>query len=357
MTKTVLRACHLCEASCGLEIDVDGTRVAAVRPEYSDPISKGYVCPKGLAIGDLHNDPDRLREPMRRGADGKFRPIGWDEAFRLVAERIGATRKAHGADAVAVYFGNPLVHNLGGVLMIGALVSAIGTRNRMSASSQDTAPRFAASYYLYGNTWAVPVPDIDHTDFFLCVGANPAVSQGSFMAGPDVRSRLRRITERGGKIVTVDPRRSETAKLASEHVFIRPGTDAALLLAMTQVLVARRLTDAASIARLASGWDEIERRLSAFTPAAAAAMTGVEATTIERLALEFATAKSSVAYTRIGTCNSIYGTLGTYAGDLLNIVAGRLGERGGALFAEPALDIGSVATRLGINGHARWHSR
>lgn len=357
MTKTVLRACHLCEASCGLEIDVEGARVTAVRPDYSDPISKGYVCPKGLAIGDLHNDPDRLREPVRRGADGKFRPISWDEAFDLVAERIGAIRKAHGADAVAVYFGNPLVHNLGGVLMIGALVGAIGTRNRMSASSQDTAPRFAASYYLYGNTWAVPVPDIDHTDFFLCVGANPAVSQGSFMAGPDVRSRLRRITERGGKIVTVDPRRSETAKLATEHVFIRPGTDAVLLLAMAQVLVARGLADVASIARLASGWDEIEQRLSAFTPAAAAAMTGIEATTIERLAVEFAAAKSSVAYTRIGTCNSIYGTLGTYAGDLLNIVAGRLGERGGALFAEPALDIGSVATRLGINGHARWHSR
>ena len=357
MSKTVLRACHLCEASCGLEIDVDGTRVTAVRPDYADPISKGYVCPKGLAIGDLHNDPDRLRTPMRRDTDGRFRPIGWDEAFDFVVARIDAIRNAHGADAVAVYFGNPLVHNLGGVLLIGALVNAIGTRNRMSASSQDTAPRFAASYYLYGNTWAVPVPDIDHTDFFLCIGANPAVSQGSFMAGPDVRSRLRRITERGGKIVTVDPRRSETAKLATEHVFIRPGTDAALLLAMTQVLVARRRTNDAAIARLSSGWAAIEKRLSAFTPDTAAAITGVEAKTIERLAVEFAEARSSVAYTRIGTCNSLYGTLGTYAGDLLNLVAGRLGERGGAVFAEPALDIGAVATRLGINGHARWHSR
>jgi len=357
MIKTVLRACHLCEASCGLEIDVEGRRVVAVRPDNADPISKGYVCPKGLAIGDLHNDPDRLRAPMRRGSDGKFRAIGWDEAFDLVTLRIGAIRDAHGADAVAVYFGNPVVHNLGAVLMIGALVNAIGTRNRMSASSQDTAPRFAASYYLYGNTWAVPVPDIDHTDYFLCIGANPAVSQGSFMAGPDVRSRLRRITDRGGKVVTVDPRRSETAKLASAHVFIRPGTDAALLLAMTQTLVSRGLADTATIARLASGWGEIERRLASFTPAAASAMTGIEAKTIERLAVEFASARTSVAYTRLGTCNSIHGTLGTYAGDLLNIVAGRLGERGGALFAEPALDIGSVATRLGINGHARWHSR
>jgi len=357
MAKTVLRTCHLCEASCGLEIDVEGSRVTAVRPDYGDPISQGYVCPKGLAIGDLHNDPDRLRQPVRRGVDGSFHPIGWDEAFDLVAERIRGIRDSRGADAVAVYFGNPVVHNLGAVLMIGALVDAIGTRNRMSASSQDTAPRFAASYYLYGSTWAVPVPDLDHTDFFLCIGANPAVSQGSFMAGPDVRSRLRRIMDRGGKIVTVDPRRSETAKLASEHVFIRPGTDAALLLAMTQVIVARGLADEASIARLASGWTEIEERLLAFVPASAAAMTGVDASTIERLAIEFASAKSSVAYTRIGTCNGLYGTLGTYAGDLLNIVAGRLGERGGALFAEPAFDIGSVAARLGINGHGRWYSR
>lgn len=357
MANTVLRTCHLCEASCGLEIDVDGDRVTAVRPDYADPISRGYVCPKGLAMGDVHNDPDRLRTPLRRHGDGSFHPIGWDEAFDLVSERIRGIRDSHGADSVAVYFGNPVVHNLGAVLLIGALVDAIGTRNRMSASSQDTAPRFAASYYLYGNTWAVPVPDLDHTDFFLCVGANPAVSQGSFMAGPDVRSRLRRITDRGGKVVTVDPRRSETAKLASEHVFIRPGTDAALLLAMTHVIVARGLADEAAIARLASGWDEIEARLRTFVPVAAAAMTGVDAATIERLAIEFASVKSSVAYTRIGTCNSLYGTLGTYAGDLLNIVAGRLGERGGALFAEPAFDIGSVATRLGINGHARWHSR
>jgi anaerobic selenocysteine-containing dehydrogenase len=357
MTKTVFRACHLCEAGCGLEIDVEGSRVTAVRPDYADPISKGYVCPKGLAIGDVHNDPDRLRTPMRRDGGGRFRPIGWGEALDLAAERITSVRAAHGADAVAVYFGNPLVHNLGGVLQIGALVNAIGTRNRMSASSQDTAPRFAASYYLYGNTWAVPVPDIDHTEFFLCIGANPAVSQGSFMAGPDVRSRLRRIVERGGKIVTVDPRRSETAKLASEHVFIRPGTDAALLLAMTHVVVERGLTNDAAIARVTNGWPEIAKRLAAFTPSSAAAMTGIDAQTIERLAVEFATAKTAVAYTRIGTCNSLFGTLGTYAGDLLNIVTGRLGERGGALFAEPALDIGAVASRLGINGHGRWHSR
>ena len=358
MTTTVLRTCNLCEAGCGLEVDVeDGNRVVAVRPDENDPISRGYVCPKGLAIGELHHDPDRLRRPLRKGSDGRFHEITWDEAFATVAERLGATRAALGADAVAVYFGNPLVHNLGGVLMIGALVNAIGTRNRMSASSQDTAPRFAASYYLYGNTWAVPVPDVDNTDYFLCIGANPVISQGSFMAGPDVKARIRRIRERGGKVVVVDPRRTETSKIADEHVFIRPGSDAALLLAMCNVLVSDGLADRAGLSELTSGWGEIEQRLAQFTPAKVEATTGVPAATIERLAREFAAAPTSVAYTRIGTCNSIYGTLGSYAGDLLNLVAGRLGARGGSVFAEPALDVGSVATMLGINGHGRWHSR
>jgi anaerobic selenocysteine-containing dehydrogenase len=357
MAKTVLRTCNLCEAGCGLELDVDGGQVLAVRPDENDPISKGYVCPKGLAMGELHNDPDRLRRPVRRGEDGRFHEISWDEAFTTVASRIDATRKRFGADSVAVYFGNPLVHNLGGVLMIGALVNAIGTKNRMSASSQDTAPRFAASYYLYGNTWAVPVPDVDHTDYFLCIGANPVVSQGSFMAGPDVKARIRRIRERGGKVVVVDPRRTETSKIADEHVFIRPGNDAALLLAMCNVIVTQGLADRAAIEKMASGWGAIAKRLESFTPKSVEGVTGVPAETIERMAIEFAKAKTSVAYTRIGTCNSVYGTLGTYAGDLLNVIAGRLGARGGSVFAEPALDIGSVASALGINGHGRWHSR
>lgn len=357
MTTTSHRTCNLCEAGCGLEIDVEANRVTAVRPDYDDPISRGYVCPKGLAIGEIHHDPDRLRKPLCKNADGRFEEIAWDEALDLAAARLGDVKSRHGADSVGVYFGNPLVHNLGGVLTIGSLVAALGTKNRMSASSQDTAPRFAASYYLYGNTWAIPVPDLDDTDFFLCIGANPAVSQGSFMAGPDVRSRIRGITERGGKVVTVDPRFTETSKLASEHVFIKPGADAAFLFAMTQVLVERESYDRAALERIASGWSEIEAKLRAFSPRAVEAVTGVPAAAIERLALEFSAAKSSVAYTRIGTCNSVFGTLGSYAGDLLNLVAGRLGVRGGALFPEPALDIGAVASQLGINGHGRWHTR
>jgi anaerobic selenocysteine-containing dehydrogenase len=357
MPEVIRRACHLCEAGCGLLFEVADDQILAVKPDEDDPHSHGYVCPKGMAIADIHNDPDRLRRPVRRKPDGSFEEITWDDAFSVVGSRLRAIRKQHGADAIGVYFGNPMVHNYSGILVAGGLFKAIGTRNRTSAGSQDTSPRFAASYYLYGNTLLFPIPDLDHTDYFLCIGANPVVSQGSAMVTPNVRARLRAIRERGGKIVTVDPRFTETAKLADEHVFLKPGGDAALLLAMLQTLVADGRVDRAKLAGCASGWDEIERRLDAFTPERAATMTGVDAQTTRRLARDFAAARQGVVYTRIGTCNNEFGTLATWANDLLNIVMGRLGADGGAIFAEPVLDGAKVVELGGMNGHARWHSR
>jgi anaerobic selenocysteine-containing dehydrogenase len=357
MVNTVLRSCNLCEAGCGLEIDVDADRVVAVRPDEHDPVSHGYVCPKGMAIAEIHHDPDRLRRPVRRGPDGRFTEIGWDEAFALVGERLRAIRAAHGPDAIGLYFGNPLVHNYSGVVMVGALVAAIGTRNRTSAGSQDTSPRFAASYYLYGNTGVYPVPDLARTNYFLCIGANPVVSQGSVMVTPNVRATLRAIRERGGKIVTVDPRFTETAKLASEHVPIRPGCDAALLLAMLHVVVAEGWADRQAIDRDATGWAEIERRLGPFTPERTAHATGIPAETTRRLARELAHAGQGVVYTRLGTCNNRHGTLASWAGDVLNLALGRLGAPGGSMFAEPALDAATVIALGGMNGHARWRSR
>jgi anaerobic selenocysteine-containing dehydrogenase len=357
MATTVLRSCNLCEAGCGLTIEVEDNRVIAVQPDENDPLSRGFVCPKGMAIGDVHHDPDRLRRPMRRGADGSFHEISWDEAFTLAGTRLREIRARHGADAIAVYFGNPLVHNYSGIIMLGSLLNALGTRNRTGAGSQDTSPRFAASYYLYGNTLVTPVPDIDRTDYFLCVGANPAISQGSSMVTPNVRARLRAIRERGGKVVIVDPRFTETAKLADEHVFIRPGGDAAFLLAMTQALVEAQRIDRDALRRITTGWDDIERRLHAFSPELTERMTGIAPSVTRRLAHEFADALRPVAYTRVGTCNNAYGTLATWANDVLNIATGRLGVEGGAMFPEPALD-GSQFVKLGgMNGHARWRSR
>jgi anaerobic selenocysteine-containing dehydrogenase len=357
MAQTFFRACSLCEAGCGLRLEVDGERVVSVRGDTDDVFSRGYICPKGTAVGELHHDPDRLRGPVRRTAAGTFEPISWEEAFALVARRLRETQQKYGRDSIAVYVGNPVVHNVGALLLRAGLLKALGTRNSTSAGSQDTSPRFAASYYLYGASLSVPVPDIDRTDYLLCLGANPRVSNGSFMTAPDVRSRLQGIRDRGGKVVVVDPRRTETAREATEHVAILPGGDAYLLLAMVNCLLAAGRVDEDRLRQQTRGWDAVLPRLAALTAESAAEHCGVPAATIRRLALEFADARTAVAYTRIGVCNSARGTLASYAGDLLNLAAGRLGAVGGAMFGTPAFDLTPIVKLTRADGHARWRTR
>ncbi len=357
MAETIHHTCTLCEAGCGLSFEVEDNRIQSVRPDEEDVFSKGFVCPKGVSIADLENDPDRLRTPVRRDSSGSFQPISWADAFDLVGERLQAIQREHGRDAVGIYVGNPIVHNTGAVLLYNGLLRALGSRNSYSAGSQDTSPRNAASYYLYGSSWAIPIPDLDRTDYFLCLGANPYISNGSFLTAPNVRGRIRGIQKRGGKVVVVDPRRTETAREADEHVAILPGGDAALLLGMVRVLLDRGCVDRDRIRAVSRGWDEVERLLSDLPLERAARLAGVDASTIERLALEFYEAPTAVAYSRVGVCNNRHGTLATWATDLLNLAANRMGEIGGALFASPAIDLVEVLRLAGADGHDRWRSR
>ncbi|MDB5212745.1 MAG: Oxidoreductase, molybdopterin-binding protein [Myxococcaceae bacterium] len=360
-TRTHFRACNLCEAMCGLRIEAEGDRVTSIRGDEEDPLSRGYLCPKAFALKDLHEDPDRLRTPMRRvgaGESARWEPLGWDEALDEAARGLSRAQAAHGRDAVGTYLGNPNVHNTGAVLFAPMFGRALRTKNRFSATSVDQLPSMLASYWMLGHQLLLPVPDVDRTAHFLILGANPLASNGSLMTAPNMKGRIDAILARGGRVVVIDPRRTETAARADEHVFIRPGTDALLLLAMLHVVLEKK----PSMGRLAAftdGIDELEKAAKDATPERAAAPTGIPAATIRRLAEDFARAPSAVAYGRVGTSTQPFGTLCQWLINALNIVTGNFDREGGAMFPKPALDPLLLASGLGVprGSYGRWKSR
>lgn len=351
---THLTTCPLCEATCGIVVTVDGDRVTAIRGDRDDPFSRGYICPKAPALAALHHDPDRIREPLRREGD-RWVPIGWDAAFELIGERVAALQAAHGRDAVGMYFGNPTAHNYAALLGLLIFQRALGSRNSYSSASVDALPRTLVSAHLYGNQARLPVPDLERTRFLLVIGANPLVSNGSVMTAPNMLERLRALRARGGRLVVIDPRRTETAGEADAHHFIRPGTDALLLAAMVQVVLREGL---ATPRQAIEGADALRAALVPFAPARVAAVVGMPAAEITALARAFAGAESAVCYGRLGTCTQRFGALTTWLIDLLNLLTGNLDRVGGAMFPKPAVDLARLAERLGVPGDFdRWRSR
>ncbi|WP_312856270.1 molybdopterin-dependent oxidoreductase [Nocardioides pelophilus] len=343
--------CNLCEAMCGLVLTIEDGRVTGARGNPDDPLSRGHICPKGVAIGDVHADPDRLRRPVRRDrSTGEWTEIGWDEAFDLVAEKVAATINEHGDDALAIYLGNPNVHSLGAMTHGVAMVQSFRTRNKFSATSVDQLPHQLIGHLLYGHQLLLPVPDIDRTSYFLVFGANPMASNGSLMTVPDFPARLRELDARGGRMVVFDPRRTETAKVAAEHHFVRPGTDAWVLLAMVHTLFAEGLTTPPPYV---DGLDEVERLLADFTPEAAERASGVPARVITQVAREFAAADGAAAYGRIGVSTQEFGLVCQWAVQLLNLVTGNLDRVGGAMLTSPAID--AIGRGLIGRGHFDRH--
>jgi anaerobic selenocysteine-containing dehydrogenase len=356
------RTCPLCEATCGLALDVDAAAhtVTKVRGDADDVLSHGFICPKGVSIKELHDDPDRVRTPLVKQADGSFAPATWDQAFAVIADRLPAIAEEHGRDAIGVYVGNPAAHSLAFLLYGKVLLKAIGTKQVFTASTVDQYPKQAASALLFGSGTTVAVPDLDRTDFLLCLGANPMASNGSLMTAPDVRGRLRAIRGRGGTIVVVDPRRSRTAREADEHLAIRPGTDALLLMALLNVVFAEGLEAAPSPHVAQEDLAQVRALARDFPPEAVAPATGLDADAIRRVARAFATAPSAVAYGRIGTTTQAFGTTASWLIDVLNIVTGNLDRPGGAMFPLPA---GGSTNTKGAPGRGRgavfgrWASR
>ncbi|MEZ0071623.1 molybdopterin oxidoreductase family protein [Planotetraspora sp. GP83] len=347
--ETAYRTCPLCEAVCGLAITIDG-RVTDVRGDRDDPFSKGYVCPKGATLGRLDEDPDRLQAPLVRG-DGEWHTVSWAEAFAAVEEGLS---RIPGPER-AIYLGNPNAHTMAGALYGAPLIRALGTRNVFSASTADQMPKHVSCGLMFGHPLTIPVPDLDRTGYLLMLGANPLESNGSLCTAPDFPGRLKALRRRGGRFVVVDPRRTRTAALADEHVFIRPGADAYLLAGIVHTLFAE---DLVTVTVPANGLAEVAEAIRPFSPDACASACGVPAEVIVRLARELAAAPTAAVYARIGTCTAEFGTLAQWLVDVINALTGNLDRPGGAMFPRPATEApANPSRRRKPYRTGRWHSR
>lgn len=351
MTQTRTATCMLCDANCGLRVTLDKGRVTGVRGDRDDPFTRGHICPKAAAIGDLMDDPDRVRRPLRRVGD-KFEEVGWEEALEEIADRVAAIRRRHGPDAFATYLGNPTVHDYGAALAGYGLRMALGGRNHFSAISIDNLPRMVASQTLYGIAAATPVPDIERTDLLVIVGSNPLVSNGSGMVSPDIRNRLKEIADRG-RLVVLDPRRTETAKLATDFHFVRPGTDALVVLAMIEHLFREGHADRSRAVKTHgdANVSALREAAAAFPAEAVASATGMDAGTIRQLAEDLANTPRAAIYGRMGTCVQRQGAATTMLLDLFNALADNLDHEGGVRFATPAADLLRLGAFLPKNQH------
>ena len=344
------RTCCLCEAMCGLKIEQGQSAFLSIKADEDDVFSQGHICPKAVALQDIHNDPDRIREPLRRTKTG-WEVIDWVTAFDEVASRFKLIQKRYGADSLATYLGNPNAHHYGTLLFIAPLLKVIGSRNRFSVTSVDHLPHALASTLLFGNQFSFPVPDIDRTQFFLCIGANPVVSGGSLMAAPGISQRFKDLQQRGGQLVVVDPCMTATAKLADKHFFIKPGADAWLLLGLINVIFKANLWRLGKTKPYIQGLQEFRRSISDVSLDKAAHMSGIGASDIESLAFDFAKSDSAIAYGRVGSCTQPHGTITAWLIYVLNILTGNLDRIGGVMFPQPAVDIAQLAALSKNSGH------
>jgi len=340
--QTHFRACHLCEAICGLVIETENEEIVSIRGDKNDPLSRGHICPKAVALKDLHEDPDRLRKPVKRIRDDqgndRWEEISWDEALDTVAKVLVETRQEFGVHAIGAYLGNPSVHNYGMLTHQGNLFRHFRTNNRFSATSVDQLPHHLASLWLFGHKNLFPIPDIDRTDYFLMLGANPLASNGSIWTVPDVRKRIKAMQARGGKLVVLDPRLTETAKLADSHHFITPGTDVLFLLAVLNTLFSEGLDNPGDLAGFTEGLDTVRDAVASFTPEYAEEHTGLDAETIRGIARDFAAAGAAICYGRMGVSTQAFGALNQWLIQIINIATGNLDKAGGSMFTLPAMD-------------------
>ena len=326
--RTHYRACNLCEAICGLEIKVKGKEIISINGDKNDPFSRGHICPKAVGLKDIYEDPNRLKHPLRRTETG-WEQISWEEAFTEVVENIKNTQVKYGKNAVGIYAGNPAVHNSGTLLSLPGFGKALNTKSRFSATSSDQLPHHIIAGLLYGHPLLLPIPDIDHTDFMVIMGGNPMASNGSIMTVPDVANRLKAIQQRGGKVIVIDPRFTETSAKADEHIFIKPGADAYLLLAMANLIFSRNQVKLGHLSDIIEGLDEVADWVKDYTPQNVASITGIDSEKIIALTDQFLAAEKAVLYGRMGLSVQEFGGICQWLLNVVNIIAGRLDSEGG----------------------------
>ena len=351
------RTCHLCEAMCGLVIETRDGAIEKIRGDENDPLSRGHICPKAVALQDLHSDPDWLKRPLlRRGSD--FEEVSWESAIDEAATRLHEIQRAHGRSAVAMYQGNPVVHNHGALIFGQLFARTLGSHSNFSATSVDQLPQMLAAFLMYGHQLLMPVPDVDRTQHFLILGANPLASNGSLMTAPGIRKRLVDLRARGGRVVLVDPRRTETAAFADVHLPIRPETDALFLLALVHTLFEEGLTRPGPVGAFTDGIDELARLAKEWSPEGVADVVGLSAEAIRKEAREFACSPKAVCYGRVGISTQSFGGLASWLMNAVNVVTGNLDRAGGFMFTAPAIDVAALAARAGLKGRfAKYRSR
>ncbi len=351
------RTCNLCEAMCGLEITYRNGEILSIKGDKEDPFSKGYICPKAVALQDVYCDPDRLRKPVRKTNNG-WEEISWKNAFDLVESGLKDIQKKYGNDAIAIYQGNPSVHSIGMMLFSSTFFKALRTKNRFSATSVDQLPHHFASQFMFGHSFLLPVPDINRTQYFLVLGANPIASNGSIMSAAGMPEKINLLQARGGKMIVVDPRYTETALKADRHIFIKPGTDVFFLAAILHVFFNNGLTKQGHFPKWITGEEKLKGIFDRFSPERVAKITGIPAQTITTTAFEFSAASSAVCYGRIGVSTQQHGTLCQWLINLINIVTGNFDRPGGAMFSNPAIDVIKYSAPKGtMDKYNRWQSR
>ena len=347
--QTHYRTCNLCEAMCGLEIKYKKNEIISIKGDKNDVLSKGHICPKAVALQDLYQDKDRLKTPIKRTEHG-WQSITWDEAFDEVVSKITSIQKKYGNNAIGTYRGNPNVHNLGAMLFGTPFIQSLQTQQKYTATSVDQLPHHITSLEMFGHQMLIPIPDIDHTDFMLIIGGNPVISNGSMMTAPDFSNRLKAIQERGGKFIVIDPRYTETAKLADQHYYIKPGKDALLLLALIHVIFKEKLENNEHLSSHLKDWDLIKNIANEYSPENISSIIGISKDEIKKLAREFAMAESAVCYGRLGVSTQEFGGICIWLVNVLNIITDNFDKEGGAMFTLPAVDLVGMSVKTGKTG-------